>query len=213
MPIASSGWLPPRASRRRAAGWRTRRMPSRRRSVSGADRRGPSSRTGPSPRAEITRLEELRAIAFEERAEVGLAAGHHAELIGVLEATASQYPLRETPHAQLMLALYRSGRHAESLRVYQAFRRTLVDEAGLEPTAALQRLELDILRQAPGLDRADDDELEHGDAPRAEGQRAATFPPSLAVGNRPAVRGARRRTRADQNDVEARESRAIDRSS
>jgi hypothetical protein len=51
-----------------------------------------------------------------------------------------------------MLALYRSGRQAEALEVYQAARRTLVEELGLEPSAGLQRLEKAILQQAHSLD-------------------------------------------------------------
>ena len=46
-----------------------------------------------------------------------------------------------------MLALYRSGRHAEALRAYQDFRCYLVEEIGLEPSADLQRLEADMVRR------------------------------------------------------------------
>jgi DNA-binding SARP family transcriptional activator/class 3 adenylate cyclase/WD40 repeat protein len=103
-------------------------------------------------RAEVTRLEGRRAVALEDRAEIDLALGHHAELIGGLEATVARYPLRERSRAQLMLALYRSGRQAEALRAYQAYRSYLIDEVGLEPSAALQRLEDDILLNTPDLD-------------------------------------------------------------
>jgi hypothetical protein len=51
-----------------------------------------------------------------------------------------------------MLALYRSGRQAEALAVYQDARRTLADELGLEPSPALQELERAILHQNPALD-------------------------------------------------------------
>ena len=102
-------------------------------------------------RAEIARLEGLRMAAIEDRIEVGLALGHHRELIGELEATTESFPLRERPRAQLMLALYRSGRQVEALRSYQAFRTYLNDELGLEPSEALQQLEQDIvlLQAAP----------------------------------------------------------------
>jgi class 3 adenylate cyclase/DNA-binding SARP family transcriptional activator/WD40 repeat protein len=103
-------------------------------------------------RAEVTRLESQRAGATEDHAEIELALGHHAELIGELEATVARYPLRERSRAQLMLALYRSGRQAEALRAYHAFRSYLIDEIGLEPSAALQRLEDDILLNKPDLD-------------------------------------------------------------
>jgi DNA-binding SARP family transcriptional activator/class 3 adenylate cyclase/WD40 repeat protein len=103
-------------------------------------------------RAEVTRLEGQRAGAIEDRAEIELALGHHAELIGELEATVDRYPLRERSQAQLMLALYRSGRQAEAIRAYHAFRSYLIDEIGLEPSAALQHLQDDILLNKPDLD-------------------------------------------------------------
>ena len=51
-----------------------------------------------------------------------------------------------------MLALYRSGRQAEALATYQAARRTLVDELGIEPDRPLRELEQAILTQDPTLD-------------------------------------------------------------
>src|SRR5439155_24380034 len=53
---------------------------------------------------------------------------------------------------QLMLALYRSGRQAEALDVYQDARRRLVDKLGLEPSRRLQELERGILTQDRALD-------------------------------------------------------------
>src|SRR6516165_8092115 len=117
-------------------------------------------------RAEVTRLEGQRAGAIEDRADIELALGRHAELIGELEATVERYPLRERSRAQLMLALYRSGRQAEALRAYHAFRSYLIDEMGLEPSTALQRLEDDILLDKPDLDwtggGAQDEASRHG---------------------------------------------------
>jgi DNA-binding SARP family transcriptional activator/WD40 repeat protein len=103
-------------------------------------------------RAEVTRLEDERAGAIEDRADLKLALGQHAELIGELEATVSRYPLRERSRAQLMLALHRSGRQAEALRAYHTFRSYLIDEIGLEPSAALQCLEDHILLNKPDLE-------------------------------------------------------------
>src|SRR5262249_44761419 len=48
--------------------------------------------------------------------------------------------------------LYRSGRQADALRAYQAFRSCLIDELGLEPSASLQRLDDDTLLNKPDLD-------------------------------------------------------------
>src|SRR5438477_12956562 len=101
---------------------------------------------------ELLRLEELQLETLEQRIEAELALGRHAGLIGELEALVREHPLREGLRASLMLALYRAGRQAEALTVYQDARRALVDELGLEPTRVLQDLEQAILRHEPGLD-------------------------------------------------------------
>src|SRR5205823_5198281 len=75
----------------------------------------------------------------------------HAELVAELERLVAEHPLRERLRGQLMLALYRAGRQAEALEAYQATRRALVDELGIEPSPALQELEKAILRQDPAL--------------------------------------------------------------
>ncbi len=101
---------------------------------------------------EISRLEELREAAREERFEAHLALGRGADLVGELETLVVEHPLRERLRGQLMLALYRSGRQAEALELYQTTRRLLVDELGIEPSPSLQRLETAILRQDPSLE-------------------------------------------------------------
>jgi predicted ATPase/DNA-binding SARP family transcriptional activator len=101
--------------------------------------------------AEITRLDELRLVAVETRIEAELALGHHGDLVDELEALVAEEPLREHLRGQLMLALYRTGRQAEALAVYQDARRALLDELGLEPSPELKELEAAILRQDPGL--------------------------------------------------------------
>jgi len=101
--------------------------------------------------AEAGRLDELRVACLEERIDAELALGRHAALIGELEALVAQQPLRERPRGQLILALYRSGRQSEALAQYQAARRMLADELGLEPSPALRELERMILAHDPGL--------------------------------------------------------------
>ena len=100
---------------------------------------------------EVRRLEELRLAAIEERIDVELDAGRHGELVDQLEALVVEHPLRERFHAQLMLALYRSGRQADALTAYQRTRELLAEELGLEPSAALKDLEAAVLRQDPTL--------------------------------------------------------------
>ncbi len=104
-------------------------------------------------REEIGRLEELHLSAVIEWIDAELALGHHADLIGELEMLVATHPLQERLRGQLMLALYRSGRQAEALQVYQDARRTLVEELGIEPGEALQRLEHSILTHDPAIDQ------------------------------------------------------------
>ncbi len=106
----------------------------------------------PFARHEGARLEELRLAALEWRIEADLALGHHRDVVGELETLIAEHPLRERLRSQHMLALYRSGRHAEALASYQAFRRTLADELGIEPSASLRELERLMLRQDPTLE-------------------------------------------------------------
>ncbi len=102
-------------------------------------------------RTEIARLEERRLAVLEQRIEADLALGRHATLVGELAALVAQEPLREWPRAQLMLALYRSGRQAEALEVYQQARRTFREDLGLEPSAEMQQLQRAILAHDPAL--------------------------------------------------------------
>ena len=85
---------------------------------------------------DIARLDELHLTAIEQRIEAELALGRHAQLIAELESLVELHPFRERLHSQFMLALYRAGRQAEALEAYQAARRTLVDELGIEPGRA-----------------------------------------------------------------------------
>jgi WD40 repeat protein/DNA-binding SARP family transcriptional activator/energy-coupling factor transporter ATP-binding protein EcfA2 len=105
----------------------------------------------PFVRVEVDRLEELRLAAVEERVDADLALGRHLALVGELEALSAEHPYRERFRAQLMLALYRSGRQAEGLGVYRETRKLLNDELGLEPCVELQELERAILVQEPEL--------------------------------------------------------------
>ncbi len=102
--------------------------------------------------AEIVRLMELRLSCLEQRIELDLADGRHAELVGELDALVHEHPLREHLRAQLMLALYRAGRQAEALEAYQAARAALVDGLGIEPGPALRELHQQILTQDRALD-------------------------------------------------------------
>ncbi|MFW2380880.1 MAG: extracellular solute-binding protein [Acidimicrobiales bacterium] len=101
---------------------------------------------------EIARLNELRLEAVEIRIEVDLKRGMAHELVSELESLVRQNPLRERLTGQLMLALYRSGRQAESLRAYKALQNRLGEEIGIEPSASIRRLEEQIVTADPALD-------------------------------------------------------------
>jgi basic membrane lipoprotein Med (substrate-binding protein (PBP1-ABC) superfamily)/DNA-binding SARP family transcriptional activator len=102
-------------------------------------------------RAEAERLEELRLCACEVRFDAELALGRHEQVVGELRSLVTQNPYRERFVAHLMLALYRSGRHAEALEVYERLRASLDDDLGLQPSAELQKLSGQIVRQEPEL--------------------------------------------------------------
>ncbi len=127
----------------------------------------------PFAHPEIVRLEELRVAALEDRIDADLALGRHGQLVGELEGLVAEHPLRERLRGQLMLALYRAGRQADALAVYQRARRTLVDELGIEPSDSLRKLERAILAHDPSLN-----------APQAgpTAQRRLPTPPTPLLG-------------------------------
>ncbi|MGN9810055.1 BTAD domain-containing putative transcriptional regulator [Micromonospora sp. BQ11] len=102
-------------------------------------------------RAEINRLDELRAIATERRGEALLALGRAAEASVELESHAAAHPLREDAWRLWAESLYRSGRQGDALAALRRLRDTVVTELGLDPGPRLRRLETDILAQAAYL--------------------------------------------------------------
>jgi DNA-binding SARP family transcriptional activator len=114
--------------------------------------RGPPLVDFPFADAEIVRLEELRFAALEERIDADLELGRHGALVSELEALVLSYPLRERLWAQLMVALYRSGRQAEALSTYRRAHRAFVDELGIEPGPNLKELQRAVLVQDARLE-------------------------------------------------------------
>ncbi len=106
----------------------------------------------PFAQTEITRLEELRLEAVSARLGADLACGRSRELVSELESLVRQHPLREELTGQLMLALYRSGRQAEALRSYTSLKARLVEELGVDPSAALRRLNDQMISGDESLD-------------------------------------------------------------
>lgn len=100
---------------------------------------------------ERERLGELRLLASEHRVDAYLELGRHGEVITEVTRLIREHPYQERFHAQLMLALYRSGRQADALRVFGDARRQLAEELGVDPTPELWALEEQILGHDPLL--------------------------------------------------------------
>jgi class 3 adenylate cyclase/tetratricopeptide (TPR) repeat protein len=138
--------------------------------------RGPAlaGLTSEALQRQAERLEELRLTALEDRLEADLGCAREAEIVPELKTLVAEHPFRERLRAQLMRALYRTGRSGEALAFYRETRRLLVGELGMEPGQELRGLEQAILRQ--------DAQLE---APRRD--RLAAPAPHVPVGREPEV--------------------------
>ena len=73
-------------------------------------------------------------------------------MVSELQALVAAHPTRETLTGLLMIALYRCGRQADALDAYQRRREHLLGELGLDPGAALQELQAQVLAQDPSLE-------------------------------------------------------------
>ncbi|KAB2347015.1 AfsR/SARP family transcriptional regulator [Actinomadura rudentiformis] len=85
-------------------------------------------------------LLDERRVAREELVEIRLALGRHRALVPELRAWVLDDPLNEYLWAQLLLALYRSGRKTEALQAYDEAHEMLEQAAGSEPGPELQRM-------------------------------------------------------------------------
>jgi DNA-binding SARP family transcriptional activator len=102
-------------------------------------------------RREASRLTELHLAAVEDRFDVDLSMGLHADVVEEIRGMVGAHPFRERLWGQLMLALYRSGRQTEALAAYADARKVLAEEPGLDPGPDLTALERAILAHDPDL--------------------------------------------------------------
>jgi predicted ATPase/DNA-binding SARP family transcriptional activator len=116
--------------------------------------------------AAIARLDELRLTAIEHRIDADLRTGNTSSLVAELEGLVVAYPMREPLAARLMRALHAAERRSAALEVYERTRKRLVSQLGVEPSAELAALHLDILRDEP------------------PGEPGATNPPPVSFANR-----------------------------
>jgi DNA-binding SARP family transcriptional activator/pimeloyl-ACP methyl ester carboxylesterase len=100
-------------------------------------------------RIEALRLEEMRRVAVERCGAALLAAGRPGEAVALLQPFVVEHPLREAGRIVLMQSLQADGRTPEALEHFQAHRRELADELGLEPSPALVEAQLALLRPSP----------------------------------------------------------------
>jgi DNA-binding SARP family transcriptional activator len=101
--------------------------------------------------AAATWLDERRISAEEDLIAAHLQAGGERSAVAELQQLVIRYPEREGFSAQLMLALYRSGRQIEALDVFHRARQWLDSEVGLEPHHSLHTMYQAILAQDPAL--------------------------------------------------------------
>ncbi len=137
---------------------------------------------GPFAETERVRLAELRSGAAEERADVLLSLGRHEEVVPDLTALVTDHPLRERMRGLLMIALYRCGRPAEALRVFQDGRRVLAEELGIDPGTDLSRIHQQVLTSDPALNPTVGPAAASGQANTA----AASGPANTAAAGGPA---------------------------
>ncbi|MFF1482982.1 BTAD domain-containing putative transcriptional regulator [Streptomyces sp. NPDC058301] len=143
---------------------------------------------------ELTAVQNARLDVLEDYFEAKLACGQHYAVLGELEAAVEAEPLRERSSGQLMLALYRCGRQAHALTVYNRLRATLVEDLGLEPGRELRGLQRAILAHDPALGLAPPTPPPTPTLPPAAvpAQAAALAP--VPAADLPCERGDRRRT-------------------
>ncbi|MFI6639281.1 BTAD domain-containing putative transcriptional regulator [Streptomyces sp. NPDC050504] len=97
-------------------------------------------------RDEVPRLTEERLRVQERVCDLELGLGRCGEALAQLWSVTRENPGYERFHEQLIEALYRTGRQAEALAEYRRVKEYLLDELGVDPSPALRRLELSILR-------------------------------------------------------------------
>jgi predicted ATPase/DNA-binding SARP family transcriptional activator len=124
---------------------------------------------------EATRIEELRVQLHHLQIEADIHRGKANRAVGLLEVLVREHPLRERFWAQLMRALYATGRQGDALATFLRARGVLLDELGVEPGPELCELQRLMLAQEP-VPRM----LDAGPQPAALRTDEASVPASLA---------------------------------
>jgi len=137
------------------------------------------------------RLDEQRLSVLQARVQAELDLGRHLAVVPELRALVAAHSLREELHAQLILALYRSGRQSDALAAYRELRAILDEELGIEPSPPLRELNNRVLAQDPALSWQP---TTRAPVPVAAPPAGASQRPAMAQETRPPA-ARRRRTR------------------
>jgi DNA-binding SARP family transcriptional activator len=132
-------------------------------------------------------LEADRFKALADLSDIRLRHGEHGALVSELARQAAGRPGDERLIAQLMLALYRSGRQVDALQWYERTRRYLVSDFGVDPGSPLQTLHQQMLRADPALIAMESVSVRRGSMPwqlpaSARVHRPAAFTPGKYPG-------------------------------
>ncbi|MEM9656043.1 MAG: BTAD domain-containing putative transcriptional regulator, partial [Actinomycetota bacterium] len=97
------------------------------------------------------RLIKLRETAVELLYDALLRQGDHGTVTAEVEAAINQNPLRERLTELGMMAFYRAGMQSEALALGRLLRSRLRDELGINPSPAIEAMELKILNHDRSL--------------------------------------------------------------
>jgi len=109
---------------------------------------------GPRLSAQATLLEESRKVVLERRIQADLHLGRHYEILGELAGLTAEHPTDERLHAHYMVALYRAGRRAQALNVFERLQAILAEDLGMDPTPGLRHMHKCVLTADPVLESA-----------------------------------------------------------
>lgn len=96
-------------------------------------------------RAAADRLDLLRLNTLEQRISADIWLGRHRQVIPELAELTRAFPLRESLHSHLIVALHQCHQLSEALTCYAGIRSRLADELGVDPSPGLRELHLRIL--------------------------------------------------------------------
>jgi DNA-binding SARP family transcriptional activator/tetratricopeptide (TPR) repeat protein len=155
--------------------------------------RGPplAGLSGQAIEAAATAWDERRLAAHASYADHQLALGRPEEAVVGLSALVAEFPLREGPVGQLMVALHQCGRRIDALALYRYTRQRMAEKLGLDPSPALRDLHSRILSSdaaaSPGAASADQDPgggAGRGGPPGLAGRGAQVVPRQIPGGVR-----------------------------